>query len=695
MNGSAKIQPSHLQRQGVVYLRQSTAKQVLENRESTLNQKALRGRLLELGWKKEQVVLIDEDQGLSGKQAAGRQGFQKLVADVGLRKVGIIMGYEVSRLSRNCADWHQLLELCALFDTLIADSDGIYHPRDFNDRLLLGLKGTMSSAELHSLRLRLDAGRLSKAQRGELVQHVPTGLLRADDGTVILDPDVSVQERIRLVFHKFLELGTVRKVLVYLVRHGLQVPRRQRSGLFAGQVLWRDAAESALISMLKNPAYAGAFVYGRRRTDPTRQIPGRPNTGRLRRPREDWLALVKDVYPAYITWGQFESIQQRIAENQQKMQNLFARKRAVRHGAALLTSLVRCAKCGHYMGVAYKGRRFQYKCDMARNKYAKPSCQFISGLAIDAAVTQEFFRVLQPAQIDALEQVQAKQAEHQRELLAHLEQEVMRAEYAARRAERQYQAVDPDNRLVAGTLEKNWEQSLAEWQAVQSRLAEVRQARPEPSVIPAHLRDAFADVGRRLPELWPQLSHEAQKSLLRTLVSCVNVRRDTDGLAQLRIAWRGGLVSEHLVRVPVQTLRFSLLETKIAEIMRQLADQGRSDEQIADHLNAQGLQPCRGERFTAIVVGKVRRRHGIVHNLEKVRQGQVASGYSIRELASKLRIDGNWFYRCIHDGRITITKDARFGCYLFPRNPDTLDQLRRLHRGELQHASFPKGHSSG
>jgi DNA invertase Pin-like site-specific DNA recombinase len=695
MSGSAKIQPSHLQRQGVVYLRQSTAKQVLENRESTLNQKALRGRLLELGWKKDQVVLIDEDQGLSGKQAAGREGFQKLVADVGLRKVGIIMGYEVSRLSRNCADWHQLLELCALFDTLIADSDGIYHPRDFNDRLLLGLKGTMSAAELHSLRLRLDAGRRSKAQRGELVQHLPTGLLRVENGTVILDPDVSIQERVRLVFRKFLELGTVHKVLFFLARNHLQVPRCQRSGLYAGRVLWKDPAEPALLSMLKNPAYAGAFAHGRRRVDPTRQIPGRPSTGLIRRPRDQWTALVKDVYPAYITWDQFEAIQQQIAANQQKMQDQFARKRAVRQGAALLTSLVRCAKCGHSMSVSYKGRRFQYKCDVARTTLAKPSCQFISGLAIDSAVTQEFFRALQPAQIDALEQVTAKQADHHRELLTHLEQEVTRAEYAAHRAERQYQAVDPENRLVAGTLEKNWEQALADWRQAQSRLADARQASPAPALIPAELRGAFVNVGQRLPELWPRLSPESQKSLLRTLITSVNVRRDTDGLAQLRIAWRGGLVSEHLVRVPVQTLRFSLLETKTAETMRQLADQGHSDEQIADDLNARGLQPCRGERFTAIVVGKVRRRHGIVHNLEKVRQGQVASGYSIRELASKLRIDANWFYRCIHDGRITITKDARFGCYLFPRSPDTLDHLRRLHRGELQHASFPKGHSSG
>src|SRR5215469_5560669 len=240
MNGSTKILPTHRQRQAVVYLRQSSPKQVLKNCESAINQRALRGRLLELGWRKDQVVLIDDDQARSARQVAGRDGFQRLVADVSLRKVGLIIGTEVARLSRNCADWHRLLELCALFDTLIADADGIYHPRDFNDRLLLGLKGTLGEAELHSLRLRLDAGRLSKAKRAELVQHLPTGYSRDYDGNVQFDADVGIQERIRLVLRKFLELGSGQKVLHYLVTHALKLPRRQTSGLYAGEVLWKD-----------------------------------------------------------------------------------------------------------------------------------------------------------------------------------------------------------------------------------------------------------------------------------------------------------------------------------------------------------------------------------------------------------------------------------------------------------------------
>jgi DNA invertase Pin-like site-specific DNA recombinase len=444
MNGSAKIQATHRERQAAVYIRQSDPKQVLKNRESGVNQRALRERLLELGWKKNQVVLIDEDQGQSGKHAVARAGFQALVADVSLRKVGIIMGYEVSRLSRNNADWQQLLQLCALFDTLIGDADGIYDPRDFNDRLLLGIKGTISEAELHSLRLRLNAGRLSKAKRGELVHHLPTGLVREVDGTVQLHPDQAVQGRIRLVFAKFRELGSVSQVLRYLAKHDLKLPRWQTWGVHAREVLWKGPSSYALYGMLKNPAYAGAFAYGRRVTDPARQIPGRPSTGLVRRPRESWLALVKDAYPAYIPWEEYEQNQVTIAENRQKMAERLARSKAIRKGAALLTGLLRCGMCGHSLRVTYKDRRFQYLCCAAQMKYAKPSCQYLPGPPVDAVVVQEFFRVLQPAEIDALEHVNAEQAARHGELVQQLEHEVQRLEYAAKRAERQYNCVDPE-----------------------------------------------------------------------------------------------------------------------------------------------------------------------------------------------------------------------------------------------------------
>jgi DNA invertase Pin-like site-specific DNA recombinase len=695
MNGSAKIQATHRERQAVLYLRQSSTKQVLQNRESAINQRALRDRLLEWGWKKNQILIVDEDQGQSAKQAAGRDGFQKLVADVSLRKVGILIGYEVSRLSRNNADWHRLLELCGLFDTLIADADGIYNPRDFNDRLLLGLKGTLGEAELHSLRLRLDAGRLSKAKRGELVHHLPTGLVREVDGTVQLHPDLAAQGRLRLVFAQFRQLGSVSQVLRYLAKHNLQLPRRQTSGLYAGEILWKDPCSSALYSILKNPAYAGAFAYGRRVTDPALQVPGRPATGKVRQPQERWLALVPDVYPAYISWAEYEQNQATIAENRQKMAERLARKQAVRGGAALLTGLVRCGICGHTLQVCYKERRYQYVCHAAQSKYAKPSCQYLPGQPIDAAVVQEFFRVLQPAAIDALERVRAEQAARHGELVQQLEQEVQRLGYAAGRAERQYNSVDPENRLIAATLEKKWEAALEELKQARERLTEALAQSPQPIAIPAELREAFTDVGRRLPDVWDKLSVEARKKLLRTLVTGVNLRRDTTGILQVRIVWRGGLVSELQVRVPVHSLRFSEREQQIVARIRELADTGQDDEAIAEQLNREDYFPCRSAAFTAQIVLKLRCRHQVYLGLGKLRRGHRPPGYTIREMARLIAIDPSWIYRGISNGSIEIEKNRQYGVYLFPRRRETVQRMKQLKKGQVLQVSFRKEHCDG
>ncbi len=695
MNGSSKIQPTHLRRQAVVYLRQSTPKQVLKNRESALNQKALRGRLLELGWHKDQIVLIDDDQGQSGKHTLGREGFQRLVADVSPGKIGIIIGTEVSRLSRNCADWHRLLELCAFFDTLIADADGVYNPRDFNDRLLLGLKGTLSEAELHSIRLRLDDGRLSKAGRGELVQHLPTGYVRDADRVAHFDPDQSVRDRIRLVFAKFRELGSAQKVLRYLVAHGLRLPRRQTSGLYAGTVLWKEPNAPVVLSILKNPAYAGAFAYGRRIADPARQVPGRRATGRVRQPRECRLALVKDVYPAYITWEEHEWIQATIAENRQKMADRLSRKQAIRTGAALLTGLVQCGRCGHAMQVAYKENRFQYICEYKSSHCGKRNCQYLTGRPIDEAVVQEFFGVLQPAEIDALERVNSKQMEHRRELERHLEQEVRRLEYVAHRAERQYDGVDPETRLIAATLETRWEEALRELEQARARLAELKAQSPPPVALPAELRAAFTDVGRHLPEFWERLPIEARKTLLRTLVSGVNLSRDETGVVRIRIAWRGGLVSERSIGVPIFSFRDTERERDVLARIRQLVAMGRDDAAIAEHLNGEGFRPCRGAAFTRVIVLKLRCRHQILRGLERLRRGERPPGYTVREMAQLIGTDPSWISRKIGRGQILLEKDAHYGCYLFPRTRSTIIQMKKLKNGKVPQVSFPKEHCDG
>lgn len=450
-----------------------------------------------------------------------------------------------------------------------------------------------------------------------------------------------------------------------------------------------------LLSLLKNPAYAGAFAYGRRSADPTRQVPGRAASGRIRQPRERWLALVPDVYPAYITWAEHEWILASIEENRQKMAERLTRTRAIRSGTALLAGLVRCGRCGHAMHVAYKDNRFQYVCQNASAKYAGSNCQYLTGRPIDEAVVREFFRVLQPAEIDAMERVDAKQAEHRRELEHHLEQEVRRLEYAARRAGRQYDSVDPENRLIAATLEARWEAALAELRQAEARLAELRARGQQPIAIPAELRAAFADVGRRLPELWPRLAVEDRKTMLRTLVAGVNLDRDGDGVVRVRIAWRGGLVSERPLGVPIFTIRDTERERRVVARIRALVDAGQGDAAIAEQLNREGLTPCRGARFTTAIVLKMRGRHRIWTGLGQLRRGMRPPGYTVGEMARLIGIHPSWIYRGISERRIDVTKDVRSGCYLFPRTNAAVDRMKQLRRGTVRHVSFREEHCDG
>ena len=553
----------------------------------------------------------------------------------------------------------------------------------------------MSEAELHSLRLRLDAGRLSKARRGALVQPLPTGLLRTADGHVVIDPDKSIEARIRLVFTKFQELGSGSKVLTYLVRNQLKLPRRQSSGLYAGEVLWKPPTLSVIHSMLKNPAYAGAFAYGRRQGDPTKQVPGRPATGRIRRNQTEWLAFVQDVYPAYISWRQFEGNQRRIADNRQRMlKERFTRKGRTCVGAALLTGLVWCGNCGHKMRIGYSENRFRYHCTKSTNELAKASCQSVCGHRIDDAVVKEFFRALAPAQIDAMEKVTKQQTAHHCEQLEHLQQEVAPVGVCCDARERQYDHVDPENRLIASTLEKRWEDALVELEIAKSQLIEAEDATPQVTTLPRDLREAFVDAGRQLPELWPQLSIDAKRSLLTTLITQVNLLRDAEGVAQIRIVWRGNLVTETRIRVPVHSLRYSQQEKRVVDTIRQLAEQGATTDAIIAALNDDDdLHPCRGGSFTPQIVNKIKSRYGIVSNLEHLRRGDVtiSNCYTVAQMAEHIHIDPSWIYRKISCGAIRIRKDKTYGCYLMPKSKECLRQLNRLKRGTLSTCLDPKG----
>ena len=353
---SEKITPRHSDRLAVVYVRQSTAQQVLDHQESTRLQYGLVARAQDLGWAVDRVVVIDDDLGQSGASADARVGFQRLVSEVSLDHVGLVLGIEMSRLARSSKDWHQLLEICALFGTLIADLDGVYDPGQYNDRLLLGLKGTMSEAELHILKQRMEQGRLSKARRGELAVPVPSGYLRRPSGEVVLDPDEQVQEVIRLIFRKFAELGTLNAVLRYLVKHRIQLGIRVREGPGKGELVWRRPNRMTLQNLLKNPIYAGAYAYGRRQVDPRTKQPGRPSTGRRVSEPDEWYVLLRDRGPAYLSWDQYERNLARLKANRARAEEVGA----ARHGPSLLAGLVVCAQCGRRLHVRYGGRRHRH-----------------------------------------------------------------------------------------------------------------------------------------------------------------------------------------------------------------------------------------------------------------------------------------------------------------------------------------------
>jgi DNA invertase Pin-like site-specific DNA recombinase len=696
MNQTQMIQPSlirhpkvtrlHRQRLAYIYVRQSSLKQVHQNQESLIYQYRLQHRALDLGWPKERIRVVDTDLGVSGSEATARVGFQALVAEVSLGHVGIVFGYEASRLARNNRDWYHLLDLASMFGTLIADNDGIYDPRLFNDRLLLGLKGTMSEAELHLLHQRLHAGRMSQVKRGVYRQRLPTGYLRLPDGTVVKDPDDQVRHVIDLVFAKFTELGSINKVLRYLRRNKILLPRRQSAGPQANQLLWKVASEAAVTHMLHNPAYAGAFAYGRRQSDPARRKPGRPAAGRVRKPMSEWLHLQQDVYPAYITWEQYLVNQERIrqnglrfVENRQKAQGV------ARNGPGLLQGMVVCGRCGHRLQVAYK-RTPRYVCrGLVRTTDAPSDCTSLRAPVVDEAVVQAFFEAIQPAQIDALDAILASQRVEQQRLERQWQEKLKRTRYDAHLAQRQYDVVDPENRLVAAELERRWEEKLRQLRQTEEDYHHFQQT-PEPDSVPPHLRDLFRDVSRRLPELWPSFNNTQKKELLRSLISNVIVKRPVPDQVEVRIVWISGHYSDSTVHTPVHREQDVTGYDKMVGRIRELWQKGYNDEQMAEQLTAEGFHSARSPQVTPTSVMKIRLARKWYLPLERVRGVEVVNGYlTARGLAKRLAVHGSTIYRFIYNEVIPpecVKRDPLTGTYLI-RNDSQL--IGQLHQRVIEH----------
>jgi DNA invertase Pin-like site-specific DNA recombinase len=668
-----KIDARHRERGAVVYVRQSTPRQLHHNRESQRNQYALVQRALELGWVPERVRVIDADLGQSG-QDGQREGFRDLVAAVSLGQVGLILAYEASRLARSNADWYALLDLAALVGALIGDADGIYDPRAYNDRLLLGLRGMLSEAELHLLRLRLDAGRQRQIERGEYRQPLPTGLVRLPDGRVVKDPDQQVQAMLALVFDRFAVLGSCQKVLRRLHADGLLLPRRQTSGPDLGRLLWRKPSDGMVYAILRNPAYAGAFVHGRRRV----RAPQR--TGQPRRlesvPLDEWPAVHQDAYAAYITWDVFVANQQRMADNASR----FAQRArgAVRAGEALLVGLVVCGRCGRQMRVAYQPH-IRYFCSALSQAHAENTCLSLDGPSVERAVVATFFEALQPAELDLLDDVLTEQRADRARVVQQYADRVERAAYEVRLARRQYDAVDPDNRLVAGELEHRWELALRAEVEAQAAAAHVAATPAEPELDPT-LRAQLRDAGRRLPGLWAsgRVTAAQKKELLRALIRRVILARSRPDKIEVKVVWISGAFSVLEAHPPIHRAVDVAGYDQLVERTLALGAEGVPDGEIARRLTADGFRSARHPTSVpARLVGQVRRRHGQTSLLIQLRgQDQVDRQWTVAGLARALGVARHWVYRRIRQGVLPTVRHAATGYHLIPDDPALLASLR-------------------
>ena len=495
---SAKVRDHHVQRKAIVYIRQSSPQQVAEHKESQARQYALADIAVALGWARERVEIIDADQGRSGQTVEGRFGFQYILAELGLDHVGILLGQDASRLARSDPDWAPLVRSCGLFQALLGDYDGLYDPTDFNDRLLLGLKGIMSEAELHFLRLRMHEGRLNKARRGELFNHAPMGYVRLRGAGLALDPDEQAQQVVRLIFDQFDRQGSLHGLLRYLVHHGIRLPIRPHFGLNRDKLEWHRPNRETLQNLLHHPVYAGYYRHGYRALDPRRKVPGRPGTGRTIHKPDDCLVLLEGRCPAYITPERFWANQERLAANRARSEVAGA----VRHGPSLLAGILRCGRCGRRMMVAYGGRasRLRYSCGRAMVDYAEPVCQSLAGRILDDFVAAQVLTALEPAALElslgAADDVQQERARLHR----NWQQRVERARYQAERAKRQYDAVDPENRLVVRGLERRWEEALKEQRDLEEEYA--RFSRNQPAGLSAGERAQIRALAKDVPGLW-------------------------------------------------------------------------------------------------------------------------------------------------------------------------------------------------
>ena len=648
-----KIDGRHRDRLAMVYVRQSTPQQVERHQESTRLQYALVDRAFHLGWPREKVLVIDDDLGRSGATVEGRLGFQRLVAEVGLGNVGLVLGIEMSRLARSCRDWHQLLEICALFDTLIADADGVYDPTSYNDRLLLGLKGTMSEAELHILKARMFEGKMAKARRGELGKMVPMGYVRRPSGEIALDPDEQAQTVIRLVFDLYGRFRSIGKVLRYLANNDMRMPVRVQGGERKGELEWRRANRPSLYCLLINPIYAGVYVYGMRPTDRRQQKPGRPKTGRKSASLDNAAVVLRDRLPAYISWERYQENQAQLRLNAAKRQG------PVRAGRALLSGLLVCGHCGLRMTSAYNnnGHAPRYVCGTMRSVYDDPLCQSLAAGPLDGLIADLVLEAVQPAAIEVSLAVAADVEAERAAVERHWQQRRERARYQVERTRRQYDAVEPENRLVARTLERAWEEALAEQASLDAEYERFRHERP--AVPSTEELAAIRAVAGDLPALWQAdtTSQEERQTIVRLLLERILVEV-IDGSEQVRVEchWHGGMRTEHRIVRPVANAKALSTYTALVARASELRSAGHDGGEIADVLNAEGWRPAkRCGTFTGSMVRHLLHAADPAAAPRRLRSPKIErepDEWTIPELAVKLGVAESTVYGWVRKGRL-------------------------------------------
>jgi DNA invertase Pin-like site-specific DNA recombinase len=636
LRSTSKIQDRHLDRLAIVYVRQSTPQQVVENRESRERQYALAQFAQRLGWPEERVVIVDEDQGQSGKLADNRSGFQRLMTEVSLNHVGIVLGLELSRLSRSNTEWHHLIDVCGIFRTLLCDQDGVYDALDSNDRLLLGMKSAMSEYELITMHNRLLRGSRNKAERGELFLAVPLGYLKTPTGEIIQEPDEQARGMIRLVFEKFEELGSAYAVFRYLVVNNLQLGFRRHRGGRIGELEWRSPSPSRILSIMRHPIYAGAYAYGMHRAGTKNPATGRTEGGKWFVPPEELPVLLQDRLPAYISWDQYLANQERLKENR----SLHQTRGAPRRGEALLPGLVVCGKCGRHMATKYKAdKKPSYYCDEYWRSALDEPCGRISATTLDNLVAREVLRAMEPAALElSLRAIENVQQERKR-LHDQWNQTLERVRQNAARAERQYHDVEPENRLVARTLEARWEDALKKQRQTEEDYHRFL------TRLPATLSGAdlkrIQSLSNSVTTLWhaPGTSALDRKQIVRCVVERVIVVTDkATELNEVTIVWHGGITTQHQVARPVGTYEQMKDYRRLTERITQLHRKGLHLAQIAAKLNDEGFVPPRRRGvFTQSGISSLVRDLGLVGEL--FRDGLVGKDeWWVHDLARKLGI---------------------------------------------------------